>query len=126
GMKKTAEGPNRAPSTEYRVPSILRPLGTRYSVLGAYFRMLAIFYKSTLITELEYRLNFWSNVGLSLFWLVWAALGVRVFFYHTDQIAGWTYNQLLIVVGLFFAMNGYRQAVLQPNLGQLSDYVRLG
>jgi ABC-2 type transport system permease protein len=91
-----------------------------------YLRMLAIFYKSTLITEMEYRLNFWSNIGLSLFWLVWAALGVRVFFFHTDQIAGWNYNQLLVVVGLFFAMNGYRQAVLQPNLGHLSEYVRLG
>lgn len=91
-----------------------------------YLRMLAIFYKSALITELEYRLNFWSNIGVSLFWLFWAALGVRVFYFHTDQIAGWSYNQLLVVVGLFFAMNGYHQAVLQPNLGQLSDYVRLG
>ena len=91
-----------------------------------YFRMLGIFYKSALITELEYRLNFWSNIGLSLFWLGWAALGVRVFFFHTDQIAGWSYNELLVVIGLFFAMNGYRQAVLLPNLGHLSEYVRLG
>jgi ABC-2 type transport system permease protein len=88
--------------------------------------MLGIFYKSALITELEYRLNFWSNIGLSLFWLGWAALGVRVFFFHTDRIAGWSYNELLVVVGLFFAMNGYRQVVLLPNLGKLSEYVRLG
>jgi ABC-2 type transport system permease protein len=88
--------------------------------------MLGIFYRSALITELEYRLNFWSNIALSLFWLVWAALGVRVFFFHADQIAGWNYYQVLIVIGLFFAMNGYRQAVLETNLGKLSEYVRLG
>jgi len=93
---------------------------------NTYLRLLGIFYKSTLISELEYRVGFWSNLGLSLFWLAWAALGVRVFFFQTPRIAGWSYDELLIVVGLFFAMNGYRQAVLQPNLAKLSEYVRLG
>lgn len=91
-----------------------------------YFRLLGIFYQNTLINEMEYRLNFVSNIGLSLFWLAWAATSVRVYFYHTDQIAGWNYDELLIVMGLFFAMNGYRQMVLSPNLSHLSDYVRLG
>ena len=84
-----------------------------------YLRMLGIFWKNALIAELEYRANFWSNIGLSLFWLLWAALGVRVFYFHAERIAGWSYNELLIVVGLFFAMNGYRQAVLGPNLARL-------
>jgi ABC-2 type transport system permease protein len=91
-----------------------------------YLRMLGIFWKNALIAELEYRANFWSNIGLSLFWLLWAALGVRVFYFHAERIAGWSYNELLIVVGLFFAMNGYRQAVLGPNLARLSEYIRLG
>ena len=52
------------------------------------FRLLGIFYKNTLINELEYRLNFVANIALSLFWLVWAALSVRVYFFHADSIAG--------------------------------------
>jgi len=91
-----------------------------------YLRLLTIFYKNTLINELEYRLNFWANIGLSLFWLIWAALSVRVYFFSTDSIAGWRYPELLIVMGLFFAMNGYRQLLLTPNLSRLSQYVRLG
>jgi ABC-2 type transport system permease protein len=91
-----------------------------------YFLLLQIFYKNTLINEFEYRLNFISNIGLSLFWLVWAALSVRVYFIHTDSIAGWNYLELLMVMGLFFAMNGYRQMVVEPNLSRLSEYVRLG
>jgi ABC-2 type transport system permease protein len=75
---------------------------------------------------MEYRLNFLSNIGLSLFWLTWAALSVRVYFFHAGTIAGWSYNELLIVMGLFFAMNGYRQMILTPNLSRLSEYVRLG
>ncbi|MCU0491689.1 MAG: ABC-2 family transporter protein [Chloroflexaceae bacterium] len=92
----------------------------------AYLRLLSIFYKNSLITELEYRLQFWANLGLSLFWLVWAALGVRVFFIHTATIAGWRYEEVLVVVGLFFALNGYRQMFIQPNLSRLSQYVQQG
>ncbi|HEX9115204.1 MAG TPA: ABC-2 family transporter protein [Anaerolineae bacterium] len=94
--------------------------------MSRYFRLLGIFYKNTLINEMEYRLNFSANIALSLFWLVWAALSVRVYFFHTNRIAGWNYDELLIVMGLFFAMNGYRQMILQPNLSRLSEYVRLG
>ncbi len=91
-----------------------------------YWRLLTIFYKNTLIGELEYRLNFWANLALSLFWLTWAALSVRVYFFHTDTIAGWSYPEMLIVMGLFFFMNGYRQIVPSPNLSRLSEYVRMG
>ncbi len=91
-----------------------------------YLRLLTIFYKNTLISELEYRLSFWANIGLSLFWLSWAALSVRVYFFHSDSIAGWNYNELLVVMGLFFVMNGFRQMILTPNLSRISEYVRMG
>jgi len=91
-----------------------------------HLRLLGIFYKNALASELEYRLNFWSNMGLSLFWLVWAAFSVRVYFVHAETIAGWRYEELLIVMGLFFTMNGYRQMVLEPNLSRMSEYIRMG
>lgn len=91
-----------------------------------YLRLLGIFYKNTLIGELEYRTRFLANLGLSLFWLAWAGAGARIFFFHTETIAGWRYEEVLVVVGLFFALNGYRQLLIQPNLSQLSEYVRMG
>jgi ABC-2 type transport system permease protein len=91
-----------------------------------YFWLINIFYRNTLISEMEYRLNFLANIALSLFWLTWASLSVRIYFFHADQIAGWNYMELLIVMGLFFAMNGYRQMILEPNLSRLSEYIRLG
>ncbi len=94
--------------------------------MRVYLRLLGIFYRNSLATELEYRVNFWANVSLSLFWLVWAALGARVFFTFSGSVAGWTYFELLVVMGLFFAMNGLRQAIVSPNLSKMSDYIRLG
>ncbi len=91
-----------------------------------YGTLIFLILKNTLINELEYRLNFLSNLGLSLFWMTWAALSVRVYFFHAERIGGWTYNEMLIVMGLFFAMNGYRQMILTPNLSHITEYVQQG
>ena len=93
---------------------------------NSYLRLMGLFYKNTLISEMEYRVNFLSNLILSLFWLVWATLSVRVYFNHAESIAGWTYDEMLIVMGLFFTLNGYRQMILEPNLSRMSEHVRLG
>jgi len=91
-----------------------------------YLRLLAIFWRSAVTTELEYRVNFLSNALLSVFWVVWAAVGVSVYFRFTGDLRGWTYPELLVVVGLFFTVNGIRQALLAPNLSRMTEYVRLG
>jgi ABC-2 type transport system permease protein len=89
-------------------------------------RLLAIFWRSSIATELEYRVNFVANAVLSLFWLVWAAVGVSVYFQFADEVAGWTYAELLVVVGLFFTVNGLRQALITPNLARMTEYIRQG
>jgi ABC-2 type transport system permease protein len=94
--------------------------------VSRYLRLLGIFWRAALSTELEYRVNFLSNVVMSMFWVVWAGLGVSVYFGFTESVAGWTYPELLVVVGLFFAVNGFRQAVFDPNLRRMTEYVRTG
>ncbi|MEX0698897.1 MAG: ABC-2 family transporter protein [Acidimicrobiia bacterium] len=94
--------------------------------MSRYWRLLRIFWGNALSTELEYRAAFWANAFLSLFWLGWAALGARAYFRFAAAIRGWTYDELLIVMGLFFAINGLRQAIIQPNLARMAEYIRLG
>ncbi|MFE9658221.1 ABC transporter permease [Micromonospora sp. NPDC006431] len=89
-------------------------------------RVLAICWRAAVAGEVEYRLNFFSNVALSAFWMVWAAAGASVYFRFTGTVAGWTQAEVLVVIGLFFTLNGLRQALLQPNLERMTDYVRLG
>ena len=75
---------------------------------------------------MEYRLNFLSSAAVSIFWMVWAAVGVSVYFRFTGQVAGWSYPELLVVIGLFFTVNGLRQAIFEPNLERIGEYVRRG
>jgi ABC-2 type transport system permease protein len=91
-----------------------------------YPRILLICWRAALSTELEYRLNFVSSAALSVFWMAWAAAGVSVYFRFTGAVAGWTYPELLVVIGLFFTVNGLRQVLFDPNLKRMNEYVRLG
>jgi len=91
-----------------------------------YLRLLGIFWRNSVATEMEYRLNFLANAVLSVFWLAWAAVGVSVYFRFADEVSGWTYPELLVVVGLFFAVNGVRQAMITPNLARMTEYIRMG
>ncbi|MFC7545919.1 ABC transporter permease [Plantactinospora sp. GCM10030261] len=89
-------------------------------------RVLGICWRAAVASELEYRLNFASNVALSVFWMAWATAGASVYFRFDDDVAGWTQAEVLVVIGLFFTLNGLRQLLLQPNLERMNEYVRRG
>ena len=91
-----------------------------------YVRILGVCWRAAVAEQLEYRAELVASTLMSAFWLAWAAAGVSVYFRFTGDIAGWTYPEVLVVVGLFFALNGMRQAFLEPNLEMIRDYVRRG
>lgn len=101
-------------------------MSTGRDTSSRYRRLLAIFWGNAISTQLEYRLNFWATGALSLFWVVWASAGIGVYFRFTDTIAGWSYPELVVVIGLFYTLNGVRQALIQPNLAKMTEYIRLG
>ncbi len=53
-------------------------------------------------------------------------LSVSVFYAHTDEIGGWTYDQVLVLVGLFTFMGGFIGTFLQPNVQKIIEMVRQG
>jgi ABC-2 type transport system permease protein len=91
-----------------------------------YVRLLLAFYKSSILTELEYRTNFLINAGQSVFWLCWSIFGLGIFFSHSPSIGGWSYNEALIVVGLYTFFNGFMSAVLRPNITRIVEHIQKG
>lgn len=91
-----------------------------------YVRILGICWRAAVSQQLEYRADLLAKTAMSAFWLAWAAVGVSVYFRFAGSVAGWSYAEVLVVVGLFFAVNGLRQAFLDPNLDLMHDYVRRG
>jgi viologen exporter family transport system permease protein len=91
-----------------------------------YLKLLTIFYRYSLVSELEYRVQFIANVFMSVFWLAWAVIGVAVFFLHTDRLGDWTWPEVLMVVALFTFFSGVMEALLRPNVGAVLDQIRDG
>lgn len=91
-----------------------------------YLKLLVIFYKNSLVRELEYRVNFLANALMSVFWLAWGILGVSIFFWHRNTMGDWTYPEVLMVVGLFTFFEGVIEALLRPNVGAVIEQIRDG
>lgn len=91
-----------------------------------YLRLLALFFKSNLLMELEYRANFVAQAMLGVLWAGVTFASVTVFFTQTDALGGWTYEQALIIVGLSVLIEGTIQLLLQPNVAKIIQMVRDG
>lgn len=91
-----------------------------------YLKLLGIFWRYSILRELEYRVNFLTNALMSIFWLFWGVIGATIFFAHSDTVGGWTYEQVLVVLGLYTMFSGIMEAFLRPNISEMIEHVRVG
>src|ERR1700754_2556260 len=90
------------------------------------FRLLWLNFRINLQTELEYRSNFTVQLFQSALGTA-ATLGrLGVIFYYTDNLKGWTPNELLALVGIYYIMLGVINLVIQPSMQRLMEDVRRG
>ncbi len=78
------------------------------------------------LNELQYRTNFWVQVLQSVASLGTSLLGLGIIFSKTDNLAGWTPAQLLVVVGVFTIVSGLTQMIVRPSLAKFMEDVRMG
>lgn len=76
--------------------------------------------------ELQYRANFFVQLGQSLISLATGLIGLWLVFSHTSDLNGWTQPELLIVMGIFILMGGVINAFIQPNMTRLLDEIQQG
>ncbi len=92
----------------------------------ATLRILRAFWGVNLAEELQYRANFAASVLGTLFWLGMALLTLAVFFSQTDDLGGWDFWEVVVLLGVFNALAGLVETVLRPSVGRLVEYVRTG
>jgi ABC-2 type transport system permease protein len=76
--------------------------------------------------ELAYRVNFFVQLLESLLELGTAVAGLAVIFTYTHSLGGWSPDEVLALVGIFFLFGGALRLVVQPSLEQLIESVRDG
>jgi ABC-2 type transport system permease protein len=91
-----------------------------------YLRLFWTFFRVGVLGELAYRANFFIQLFESLLELGTAMAGLAVIFSYTSTLGGWTPDQVLALVGVFFLVGGAIRLVIQPSFQQLIESVRDG
>ncbi len=91
-----------------------------------FIRLLFLNLRIGLLSELEYRANFGVQVFQSLLALATAIGRLGVIFYHTDSLAGWSPNELLALVGVYYLFLGLVNLIVQPSMQRLMEDIRRG
>jgi len=76
--------------------------------------------------EMQYRVNFFIQLGQSIISLATGLIGLWLVFSHTTELNGWTQPELLVVMGIFILMGGVINSIIQPNMTRLLEEIQQG
>ena len=82
------------------------------------FRLAAMHWKVGAMHELQYRVNFFLQVVDSAIRLATGLVAIWLVFSHTDDLAGWTRLELLVVMGIHILLSGINRTFVEPNVYQ--------
>ena len=81
---------------------------------------------ASLALALQYRLEFLVEGALALLWMGVTLIPLIVVFGTRQAVEGWTFPEMLVVLGWFVALKGVLEGTLSPSLIQVVDFVRTG
>jgi ABC-2 type transport system permease protein len=82
--------------------------------------------RASLAIALQYRLEFAVEGLLALLWIGVTLFPLLVVFGTRPSVAGWTFPEMLVVLGWFVALKGVLEGTLSPSLTQVVEHVRKG
>src|SRR5690349_7674235 len=91
-----------------------------------YIRLIGLFFRISVLNELEYRANFFVQIFQTVLGLMVSFGGLSIIFSHTDNLGGWRQDELLALVGVYFLVGGLINLVIQPSMQKLMEDVRQG
>ncbi len=91
-----------------------------------YARLLGTFFRIGLISELQYRTNFFVQAFQSVVGLLTGLGGLAIVFGQTDNLDGWLPEELLAVLGVYILIGGIVGLIVRPSLERFMEDVRQG
>lgn len=91
-----------------------------------YLRLLGVFFKTSIQTDMEYRADFFTRIIASLLGLLATLGGLTVVFQYTTNIKGWTLAQVVVLLSVYYLMDGLIEMFIAPNMRQIMEQVRQG
>ena len=91
-----------------------------------YLRLWRRLLITAVVREAEYRVSFLLAVVEGLVQVGLVALTFELLYQFTGELAGWTRDQVLVLVGVYRIADGLISFQVGPNMLALPDYVRTG
>ncbi|MGQ4646552.1 ABC-2 family transporter protein [Lyngbya aestuarii] len=91
-----------------------------------YLQVLKLFWITAIAAELEYRLNFFLAALSSLGNLIGSLFGLFLFYRTGYTFQDWSWEEALIILGVFTLLQGFSATFLAPNLNRIVNHVQQG
>jgi ABC-2 type transport system permease protein len=91
-----------------------------------YLRLFAAFVRAEAQLGLEYRANLALEGLNELVTVVTSVAAVLVLYDHTTQLNGWTLPQMLVLLGVYYLVQGAQAMVFEVSFERFMEHVRLG
>ncbi len=89
-------------------------------------RLLLVFFRVGVMGELAYTANFFLQLLESALELGTAVAGIAIVFSHTATLGGWSPDEVVALVGVYFLVGGAIRFIIQPSMEALIESVREG
>jgi ABC-2 type transport system permease protein len=91
-----------------------------------YARLLGVQLRASATVAMQYRVDFLLQGALALFWASWSLVPVLVVFGNRKEVAGWSFEEALVVIGWFMVMKGVLEGAVNPSLAAVVEHIRKG
>jgi len=91
-----------------------------------YARLLGLQLRMSVITGMQYRADFIIKGAISVVWLGVALIPLVSVFQRRQQVNGWTFPEMLVVLGWFTLMKAILEGAVSPSLTSVVEHVRKG
>lgn len=101
-------------------------LKTKIQILKLYFSLWINFFKTSLVADLEFRVNFSTRIITDIFWYMAQIVTFEVLFIHTKTIGHWNLEQTRVFLGVLFIIDAIYMILIHDNLDRMSEKIRKG
>ncbi len=102
------------------------PIETIQRTVRRYGAILYVYYRTSLQTEMEYRADFFGRLLASFLDLLTTIGALAITFSYTDTLQGWSFSQAMVLLAVYYLMDGLIEVFIGQNMRQIAAQVRDG
>lgn len=91
-----------------------------------YLKIALHLVRTSVIAQAQYRFDFLLQLAMAGFWVSWNIAPLWIVFEIRPSIAGWNFEEAMIVMSSFLILRALIEGLVSPNLNALVSHIRLG